>query len=89
MTNQDDRMLELRSAGFLTRLQQLSERDTGVRLNAGDVGQELGYPLEHTLEIVARLHRRGEIHRCGPLALPHGPEVHLTAQGARADQRAA
>ncbi|HET8656046.1 MAG TPA: hypothetical protein VFL93_11065 [Longimicrobiaceae bacterium] len=85
----DNPMLELKSRGFLTRLLQRSGGDTGVRLNAGEVGEELGLPLEQTLEIVAALHLRGALHRCGRLNPPRGPEVHLTGRGITEAVRAA
>jgi hypothetical protein len=85
----DSPMLELKSRGFLTRLLQRSGGDTGVRLNAGEVGEELGLPLEQTLEIVAVLHRRGALHRCGRLNPPRGPEVHLTGPGVTEARRVA
>jgi hypothetical protein len=73
---------ELRERGFLTRLYQISGGDASLRMNAGAVGAELGLPLEQTLAIVGALHQRGDLHRCGKLSPPDGPEVHLTPQGA-------
>ena len=84
-----DWILELKCDGFLRRLLQLTRGDTSRRVNAGDVGAELGLPLEETLAIVSRLHDGGELHRCGRLDAPHGPEVHLTELGVRHAERAA
>lgn len=86
MPNLSEAILRLKCRGFLARLQQLSGGDPQQRLCAGSVGQELGLPLGDTLEIVARLQARGEIHRCGRLDPPDGPEVHLTAAGIAAGQ---
>lgn len=84
MSNLSDAILELKCRGFLARLQQLSGGDPQRRLCAGAVGQDLGLPLGDTLEILARLQARGDLHRCGRLDPPDGPEVHLTAAGVMA-----
>jgi hypothetical protein len=88
-TAMQERILELKTLGFLTRLVQLSRGDVTCRIGAGDVGAELGLPMEQTLRIVERLEERGAVHSYGSLDLPHGPAVHLTARGVRESRRAA
>jgi hypothetical protein len=84
-----ERILELKTRAFLARLVQLSGGDVASGIGAGDVGYELGLPMEQTLLIVARLEERGAIQGYGSLALPHGPAVHLTTRGVRESRRAA
>lgn len=84
-----ERILELKTLGFLTRLVQLSRGDLTRRIGAGDIGDELGLPMEQTLRIVERLEERGAVHSYGSLDLPHGPAVHLTARGISECRRAA
>jgi hypothetical protein len=84
-----ERIVELKVLGFLTRLVQLSGGDVTRRIGAGDVGDELGLPMEETLWIVERLEARGAIHGYGALDLPHGPAVQLTARGMSESRRAA
>ncbi len=88
-TAMHERILELQTLAFLTRLVQLSGGDLSRRVGAGDVGDELGLPMEQTLRIVGRLEARGAVHGHGLLDLPHGPTVHLTARGVRESRRAA
>lgn len=88
-TAMHERIFELKAQGFLTRLVQLSEGDVTRSIGAGDVGEELGLPMEQTLRIVERLEERGAVHSYGLLDLPHGPPVHLTARGVSESRRAA
>lgn len=81
MSRLDEHVYELQQDAFLGRLMQISHGDQSLRMDAGKIGSDLGLPLEITLEIVADLHSKGMIHRCGKLNPPDGPEVHLTAAG--------
>ena len=90
MSRLDDHVFRLQQEAFLHRLLQICRGDREVRMDAGRIGAEIGLPLGRTLEIVAGLHDRGMIHRCGKLNPPDGPEVHLTTAGVRqASPRAA
>jgi hypothetical protein len=84
-----ERIFELKTRGFLTRLVQLSGGDLTRTIGAGDVGDELGLPMEQTLRIVETLEERGAVHSHGELDLPHGPALHLTRRGVRESRRAA
>jgi hypothetical protein len=88
-TAMHERIFELKTRGFLTRLLQLSDGDVTRSIGAGDVGEELGLPMEQTLQIVEALEERGAVHSYGALDLPHGPAVHLTPRGLRESRRAA
>lgn len=83
------RVRRLREEGFLARVFQLAGGDTARRLNAGAIGSALGLPLEATLSIVESLREQELLHRCGRLAPPDGPEIHLTRRGAERARQAA
>lgn len=77
----------LQRNAFLNRLGELSQLDPAVRLNAAVVGQQLGFPLERTLDLVDELQEQGLIHQCGRRL--DGPPVHLTPRAIRIGQRSA
>lgn len=81
MTDVRHQVEELQCKEFLKRVYAICDGDSERFVPAGDVGTELDLPYETAIHIADMLHARGWVERVGDLSPPHGPRVHITAQG--------
>lgn len=89
MTTLQQQVEDLQRMEFLKRVYAIAGGDPERYVPAGDLGTELGLPYETAIQLTNDLHARGWVERVGDLAPPHGPRVHITAQGAEQVRRAA
>lgn len=74
---------DLQRNAFLKRIAEVSQDDPNRWVPVGIIGEELGLPYEVTLSIIDQLREAGLIRRGGGgrLEPPHGPRVHILAEG--------